>query len=74
MSQLRFSGHASQAATNSVTIVFTTVACIVIASRLLTRVFVSKQTGLDDAFISIAGVCTVIMGFAICEQGTAVMN
>jgi len=49
-------GHATPGAIQATAVVFTVVAELAIVVRLLTRMFVSKQVGLDDVLITKAGV------------------
>lgn len=53
---MEFSGHASQRSIYDTTIVFTVLACLVVALRLYTRLFIVRRSGWDDAFICIACV------------------
>lgn len=54
------SGHASQEAVYGVCVAFTLVMCLIVIARLCTRTFIAKQTGADDALISVAGVFSLI--------------
>jgi len=50
------SGHAYPGAIQASAVIFTVIAGLAIVARLYTRVFLSKQIGLDDAFITVSGV------------------
>ncbi|KAI7305327.1 hypothetical protein KC315_g14736, partial [Hortaea werneckii] len=65
---MEFSGHASQRSIYDTTIVFTVLACLVVALRLYTRLFIVRRSGWDDAFICIACILSVAMGVSICKQ------
>lgn len=49
-------GHASSAAVLGVTLSFTILAVVAACLRLLTRFFISKAAGADDAFVAISTV------------------
>ncbi|WPH04643.1 Hypothetical protein R9X50_00753600 [Acrodontium crateriforme] len=68
------SGHSSPAAIYGTAIAFTVVSGIVLIARLLTRFFVARQAGLDDAFISLGWFFSALMGVAICNQAYSGMG
>lgn len=57
---LKISGHASQASVYVVAVCFTVLSCLVVLARLLTRIMIVRQPGLDDAFIAAACVGNVL--------------
>lgn len=54
------SGHASQEAVYGVTVAFTLVMGLIVIARMFTRAFIAKQTGADDALISVAAVFSLV--------------
>jgi hypothetical protein len=66
------SGHASQQAVYGVCVVFTILTALMVIARMCTRVFIAKQTGLDDGFIVLAAVFALmycITTYNQAEQG-----
>jgi sulfite exporter TauE/SafE len=66
------SGHATQNAVYAVCGVFTVFMGLMVIARMGTRMFIAKQTGLDDAFIVAAAVFSLmycIMTYNQAEQG-----
>jgi len=61
-------GHASRAAVLGVTLSFTILAVFSACLRLLTRFFISKAAGADDAFVAISTIFTVAQTAAVCGQ------
>lgn len=54
------SGHASQQAVYAVCVIFTLFMGLMVIARMCTRVFIAKQTGLDDAFIVVAALFSLM--------------
>jgi len=54
------SGHASQHAVYAVCVVFTILMALMVIARMCTRMFIAKQTGLDDGFIVLAAVFSLM--------------
>ena len=67
------SGHASGEAVVGVTIGMVVVAGLVVLSRLVTRVFVVKSPGLDDAFIAAALLFSIATTVTMCLQGWSIL-
>jgi len=54
------SGHASQNALYAVCVIFTILMALMVIARMCTRMFIAKQTGLDDGFIVVAAVFSLM--------------
>ena len=54
------SGHASQSAVYAVCVTFTLFMALIVVARICTRTLIAKQTGLDDAFICVAAVFSLM--------------
>lgn len=52
-----FSGHASQSSIYTATAVLTVLGAVAVVLRLITRLAIVRQSGWDDAFITLACVC-----------------
>lgn len=63
------SGHTSGAAVVGVTIAFTAIAALVVFTRLLTRIHIVKDPGLDDGFILGALLFSIATTITMCLQG-----
>lgn len=66
------SGHAPQGAIFAVCVIFTLIMAFVVIARLCTRALIAKQTGVDDGFIAVAGVFSLlycIMTYKQAEEG-----
>jgi hypothetical protein len=54
------SGHASQSAVYAVCVTFTLLMGLIVIARICTRTLIAKQTGLDDGFICVAAVFSLM--------------
>lgn len=66
------SGHASQSAVYAVCVTFTLFMSFIVIARIYTRTLIAKQTGLDDGFICVAAVFSLmycITTYNQAEQG-----
>ena len=54
------SGHAPQEAVYAVCVIFTLFMSLIVVARMCTRAFIAKQTGLDDGFICVAAVFSMM--------------
>ena len=63
------SGHASGASVVGVTVSFTVIAFIVTVLRLITRLTIVRNAGLDDLIISFAMVFSIVLTITMGEQG-----
>lgn len=70
------SGHASGSAVVTVTIALTALAALVVFTRLSTRIWIVREPGLDDGFISAALIFSIATTITMCLQGklNSVMN
>lgn len=64
------SGHASGASVVGVTVSFTVIAFIVTVLRLITRLTIVRNAGLDDLIITFAMVFSIVLTLTMGEQGT----
>lgn len=64
------SGHASGASVVGVTVSFTVIAFIVTVLRLITRLTIVRNAGLDDLIITFAMVFSIVLTVTMGEQGT----
>lgn len=71
---MAISGHATQPAIYGTVVAFTIVSGLVVTARLVTRMAIIRQPGLDDLFITIGCVFTIAMAAAICMQGMHMPN
>jgi hypothetical protein len=54
------SGHASQSAVYAVCVIFTLFMGLIVIARICTRTLIAKQTGLDDGFICVAAIFSLM--------------
>ncbi|KAK5682121.1 hypothetical protein LTS10_005246 [Elasticomyces elasticus] len=62
------SGHTPGAAVVGTTIAFTVLAAIAVLLRLYTRIKIVSRSGLDDLFISIAMLLSILLTICMCQE------
>ena len=68
------SGHASQNAVYAVCVIFTLFMSLMVIARMCTRYFIAKQTGIDDAFIVLAAVFSLMYCIGTYKQAETGMG
>lgn len=57
---MKLSGHASQDAVYGTAIAFAILAGLSVIARIITRIFIVKRAGVDDAFAVVGFVCLLL--------------
>ncbi|KAI6882543.1 hypothetical protein KC318_g15074, partial [Hortaea werneckii] len=65
---MKLSGHASQDAVYGTAIAFAILAGLSVVARIITRIFIVKRAGVDDAFAVVGFVFSIVMTIGICKQ------